>query len=96
MKQVDQELLSEGRGYLVNALLAYGEGFGVLAPAQITESLMQTIDEGIAAMEALMPVLIAMWEMSNKVLGKNQSFIEFLTEVAERKFGGGEDEEDMI
>lgn len=91
MNNFDQELLNEGRACLVNALLAYGEGFKVLAPEEITEDLMETLNEGITAIEALMPVLIAMWEMSNKVTGQEMSFIEFLEEVAEKKFGGGAD-----
>ena len=88
MNNFDQELLNEGRGYLINAILAYGEGFQVLAPAQINEELMETLNDGISAIEALMPVLISMWEMSNKLTGQEMSFIEFLQEVAERKFGG--------
>ena len=91
MDNYNQELLNEGRACLINALLAYGEGFGVLAPEEIDEDLMETLNEGISAMEALMPVLIAMWEMSNKLTGEEMSFIEFLTEVAEKKFGGGAD-----
>lgn len=88
MNDFNQELLDEGRRYLINALLAYGEGFKVLAPEQIDESLMETLDEAISAMEALMPVLIAMWQMSNKLTGEEMSFIEFLQEVVEKKFGG--------
>lgn len=88
MNNFDQELLDEGRRYLINALLAYGEGFKVLAPAQINEELMETLNDEISAIEALMPVLIAMWEMSNKLTGQEMSFIEFLQEVAEKKFGG--------
>ena len=89
MNNFNQELLDEGRRYLINALLAYGEGFKVLAPEQINEELMETINEGITTIEALMPVLIAMWEMSNKLTGEEMSFIEFLEEVANKKFGGG-------
>lgn len=91
MNDFNQELLDEGRRYLINALLAYGEGFKVLAPEQIDESLMETLDEAISAIEALMPVLIAMWQMSNKLTGEEMSFIEFLQEVVEKKFGGGAD-----
>jgi hypothetical protein len=91
MNNFNQELLNEGRACLVNAILAYGEGFKVMAPEEITEDLMETLNEGITAIEAMMPVLIAMWEMSNRLTGQEMSFIEFLTEVAEKKFGGGAD-----
>lgn len=91
MNNFNQELLNEGRQYLVNALLAYGEGFKVLAPEQINEELMEDIDHGISTVEATVPVLISLWEMSNKLAGDEKSFIEFLTEVAEKKFGGGAD-----
>ena len=91
MSNFNQDLLEEGRRYLVNAVLAYGEGFGVLAPEQIDDSLMEALDEGISALEATMPVLIATWELSNKLTGADQTFIEFLEDVAEKKFGGGAD-----
>lgn len=90
MNNFNQELLDEGRRYLINALLAYGEGFKVLVPEQINGELMETIDEGITAIEALIPVLIAMWEMRNKVSGDEVTFVEFLMEVAE-KYGAGPD-----
>ena len=90
MSNYNQELLNEGRACLINSLLAYGDGFGVLAPDEITEDLMETINEGISTVEALMPVLIAMWEMRNKVSGDEVTFVEFLMEVAE-KYGAGPD-----
>ena len=84
MNNYNQELLNEGRACLINALLAYGEGFGVLAPEQITEALMEDINAGISTIETFMPVLVSMWEMNNKVTGEDISFIEFLDQVAKR------------
>lgn len=89
MNNFDQGLLDEGRKYLINAILAYGEGFKVLAPEEIDEDLMKTLNEGISAIEATMPVFISLWEMSNKMTGENMTFSEFLEKIANEKFGGG-------
>ena len=91
MSNFNQGLLEEGRRYLINAILAYGEGFGVLAPEQIDDALMEDLNNGISTLEATMPVLIATWELSNKLTGAEMTFVEFLGEVAEKKFGGGAD-----
>ena len=89
MNNFNQDLLNEGRTYLINAILAYGEGFKVLAPEEIDEDLMEALNEGISAIEATMPVFISLWEMNNKMSGEDMTFIEFLEKITNEKFGGG-------
>jgi len=80
---MNEGVIKEGRAYIINGLLAYGEGFGVLAPEEIPQELMEDLDEGLETIEAAIPVLISLWEMSNKLKDKDeqQTFLEFLAEI---------------
>lgn len=89
MRDMNEGIIKEGRAYIINGLLAYGEGFGVLAREEITQELMEDLDEGLETIEAAIPVFISLWEMSNKLKDKDeqQTFLEFLAEVLEDKQG---------
>lgn len=83
MDKFDKELIHEGRACLTNAILAYGEGFKILAPEEINEDLMENITDGIVALETMMPVIISLWEADQTLSGRKKSFVEFLAEFGE-------------
>ena len=75
---------------ITNGIVAYGQHFGLLREEQIDEDLMKTIASALEGVEALMPVLISMYEMTKKLSGNpDLTFMEWLEEVA-RKSGGKE------
>lgn len=75
---------------ITNGVIAYGQHFGLLREDQIDIDLMATIAGALEGFEALMPVLISMYEMTKKLSGNpDLTFIEWLEEVA-RKSGGKE------
>lgn len=88
MDKFDKELIHEGRACLTNAILAYGEGFKILAPEEINEDLMEDIADGIVALETMMPVIISLWEADQTLSGRKKSFAEFIAELGKRYDGG--------
>ena len=81
--------LEEARAMITNGIVAYGQHFELLTEDDINEDLMQSIAEALEGVESLMPVLISMWEMTNKLSGSDLTFMEWLEEVARNK--GGKD-----
>ena len=75
---------------MTNGIVAYGQHFGLLTEDEIDEDLMGAIEDALEGIEALMPVLISMYEMTKKLSGNpDLTFMEWLEEVA-RKSGGKE------
>ena len=75
---------------ITNGIVAYGQHFELLREEDIDEGLMGTIAGALESLEALMPVLISMYEMTKKLSGNpDLTFMEWLEEVA-RKSGGKE------
>ena len=75
---------------ITNGIVAYGQHFELLREEDIDEDLMQAIAGALESIEALMPVLISMYEMTKKLSGNpDLTFMEWLEEVA-RKSGGKE------
>ena len=82
--------LEEARAMMTNGIVAYGQHFELLREEDIDEDLMQAIAGALESIEALMPVLISMYEMTKKLSGNpDLTFMEWLEEVA-RKSGGKE------
>ena len=82
--------LEEARAMMTNGIVAYGQYFELLREEQIDEALMESIAGALESIEALMPVLISMYEMTKKLSGNpDLTFMEWLEEVA-RKSGGKE------
>lgn len=82
--------LEEARAMITNGIVAYGQYFELLREEDINEDLMQAIADSLEGIEALMPVLISMYEMTKKLSGNpDLTFMEWLEEVA-RKSGGKE------
>ena len=75
---------------ITNGIVAYGQHFELLREEDIDAELMGTIAGALESIEALMPVLISMYEMTKKLSGNpDLTFMEWLEEVA-RKSGGKE------
>lgn len=82
--------LEEARAMITNGIVAYGQHFELLREEDIDEDLMQAIAGTLEGIEALIPVLISMYEMTKKLSGNpDLTFMEWLEEVA-RKSGGKE------
>ena len=82
--------LEEARAMMTNGIVAYGQYFELLREEDIDEDLMEAIADALESIEALMPVLISMYEMTKKLSGNpDLTFMEWLEEVA-RKSGGKE------
>ena len=82
--------LEEARAMITNGIVAYGQYFELLREEDIAEDLMQAITGALESIEALIPVLISMYEMTKKLSGNpDLTFMEWLEEVA-RKSGGKE------
>ena len=82
--------LEEARAMITNGIVAYGQHFELLREEDIDEDLMQDIAAALEGIEALIPVLISMYEMTKKLSGNpDLTFMEWLEEVA-RKSGGKE------
>jgi hypothetical protein len=85
------DLLEEGRASIINGLVSYGQHFGLLQEEDITESLLAEIGGMLEGLEALIPVLISMYEMTKKISGNQDlTFMEWLEQVA-GKMGGGKE-----
>lgn len=82
--------LEEARAMMTNGIVAYGQYFELLREEDIDEDLMEAIAGTLEGIEALMPVLISMYEMTKKLSGNpDLTFMEWLEEVT-RKSGGKE------
>lgn len=82
--------LEEARAMITNGIVAYGQHFELLREEDIDAELMGTIAGALESLEALIPVLISMYEMTKKLSGNpDLTFMEWLEEVA-RKSGGKE------
>ena len=82
--------LEEARAMITNGIVAYGQYFELLREEDIDEDLMQNIAAALEGVEALVPVLISMYEMTKKLSGNpDLTFMKWLEEVA-RKSGGKE------
>ena len=82
------DLLEEGRASIVNGLVSYGQHFGLLQEDNVTEDLLNEIGEMLEGLEALIPVLVSMYEMTKKLSGNQDlTFMDWLEEVA-GKMGG--------
>ena len=82
--------LEEARAMITNGIVAYGQHFELLREEDIDAELMGTIAGALESIEALMPVLISMYEMTKKLSGNpDLTFMEWIEEVA-RKSGGKE------
>lgn len=82
--------LEEARAMMTNGIVAYGQHFELLREEDIDEDLMGAIADALESIEALIPVLISMYEMTKKLSGNpDLMFMEWLEEVA-RKSGGKE------
>ena len=82
--------LEEARAMMTNGIVAYGQYFELLREEDIDEDLMEAIAGALESIEALIPVLISMYEMTKKLSGNpDLTFMEWLEEVA-RKSGGKE------
>ena len=75
---------------ITNGIVAYGQHFELLREEDIDAELMGTIAGALESIEALMPVLISMYEMTKKLSGNpDLTFMEWIEEVV-RKSGGKE------
>lgn len=82
--------LEEARAMITNGIVAYGQHFELLREEDVDEDLLESISEVLESLEALMPVLISMYEMTKKLSGNQDlTFMEWLEEVA-GKMGGKE------
>lgn len=83
----NEELMREGRSYMTNGIVSYACAFGIMQEEDIDQDTLSTIDGMLESLEAVMPVFVSMWEMTNKLSGANMSFFEWLEEIA-KKSGG--------
>ena len=80
--------LEEARAMITNGIVAYGQHFELLREEDVDEDLLESISEVLESLEALMPVLISMYEMTKKLSGNpDLTFMDWLEEVA-GKMGG--------
>ena len=65
-----EELKAEARAYLINALLAYGEAFGLLTHEEIeemSEEDLKELETYLMQIEAFIPLMIKMGEMKEEM-----------------------------
>ena len=80
--------LEEARAMITNGIVAYGQHFELLREEDVDSDLLETISGVLESLEALMPVLISMYEMTKKLSGNQDlTFLDWLEEVA-GKMGG--------
>jgi hypothetical protein len=80
--------LEEARAMITNGIVAYGQHFELLREEDVDSDLLESISEVLEGLEALMPVLISMYEMTKKLSGNQDlTFLDWLEEVA-GKMGG--------
>lgn len=86
----DQDLIESGRASIINGLVDYCVGFGIMMEEEVTQDVLSDMENGLEAVEAMIPVLISMYEMTKKLSGNQDlTFLDWLTEVA-GKMGGKE------
>lgn len=83
------DYIEEGRLSLVNAILAYGQGFGLLNKEDIDQALIEGIEEFCHESEAIVPVFVSMYEATKTLSGKpDLTFIEWIQELGKSgRFG---------
>jgi hypothetical protein len=80
--------LEEARAMITNGIVAYGQHFELLREEDVDSDLLEVISGVLESLEALMPVLISMYEMTKKLSGNQDlTFLDWLEEVA-GKMGG--------
>ena len=62
-KKTQEDLKREGRVYIINALLAYGEAFELLNPVEIEPEDIKELEAAIVNAEKEIPKYIKMFEM---------------------------------
>ena len=65
-KAQTEELKTEGRGYLINALISYSLAFGLLTEDEIDDELAQEFETMIMQVEEMVPLYIKMYELEKK------------------------------
>ena len=86
----DQELIESGRANIINGLVDYCVGFGIMAEEEVTKDVLSDMEEGLETLEATIPVLISMYEMTKKLSGDpDLSFMDWLEQVIEHGKGKG-------
>lgn len=84
----DQDLIESGRANIMNGLVDYCVGFGIMTESEVTPSVLRDIEVGLEALESTIPVLISVYEMTKKLSGNpDLSFIDWLTEVVDKRGG---------
>lgn len=69
-KSESNALKAEARAYLINALLAYGEAFGLLTHEEIeemSEEDLKELEAYLMQIEAFIPLMIKMGEMKEEM-----------------------------
>lgn len=75
-------LLEEGRASIVNGLVAYGQHFKLLNEEDIDEKLLSDIAEMLEGIEAMIPVMASLYEMTKKLNGNpDLTFMDWLEEL---------------
>lgn len=84
----DQGLIESGRTNIINGLVDYCVGFGIMTESEVTPSVLEEMDEVLEALESTIPVFISVYEMTKKLRGNSDlSFIDWLTEVVDKRGG---------
>ena len=85
---MNEELIESGRANIINGLVDYCVGFGIMAEEEVTKDVLSDMEHGLEALEAAIPVLISMYEMTKKLSGNpDLSFMDWITEVMDKKGG---------
>jgi len=85
---MNEELIESGRANIINGLIDYCVGFGIMAEEEVTKDVLSDMEHGLEALEAAIPVLISMYEMTKKLSGNpDLSFMDWITEVMDKKGG---------
>lgn len=79
-----ENLIKEARSYVCNAVAAYGEAFGLMAPEDLNEEFFSEIEDLLTVMESMVPMFKALWELDKKTC-PDKTFVEFLSDVLEKR-----------
>ena len=86
----DQDPIESGRANIINGLVDYCVGFGIMAEEEVTKDVLSDMEEGLETLEATIPVLISMYEMTKRLGGDpDLSFMDWLEQVLEHGKGKG-------
>lgn len=80
----NEKLIKEARGYVCNAVAAYGEAFELLAPEELNEEFFSEIEDLLVVLESMVPMFKTLWELDKK-MNPDKTFLEFLNEIVERR-----------